>query len=173
MSASSESMSEYSTDSVHSTLGDELNKLNQMFEPDNPFRTAAVLRDAVVGLGTLTRKLHQLFEADPIVADCPADVEMLVRRAGELYGSLQHFAVNKGIPVTSDIPKLRGKCQSNPELLFEDDAPWLDCRKASDVPQGYATSDAGCCQAQRDGLFDEDSGDLGPWEEMDSYNQVN
>lgn len=165
-------MSEYSTDSVRSSLGDELNKLNYLFESGSPFRTAAVLRDAVVGLGTLTRKIHQLFEADPIVANCPADVEMLVRRAGELYGSLQEFAENKGIPISPDVSKPRSKCQSNPELLFEDDAPWLDCRRASDATHKYAVSDAGCCQLETDGIY-EASEELGAWEEIDSNRQVN
>lgn len=139
--ASSETMSQHSTDSTPSSLADELNKLGHLVEPDNPFRTAAVLRDAVVGLGTLTRRLNELIEGDPVVADCPSDVEMLVRRAGELYGSLQEFATSKGIPVSQDMAKGRKRCNSNPEFLFEDDAPWLDSKALAGAAEPFGVND--------------------------------
>lgn len=136
----SEAATQYSTDSVHSSLEDELVKLEGLLQPDGPFRTAAVLRDAVVGLGSLTRKLDQLMEEDPTVEDCPADVEMLVRRAGELFTALQDFASRKGIPVPTGAMKTRSR--SNPELFFEDNAPWLNMPR-KDSPIAWARSEMG------------------------------
>lgn len=141
----SDSATQYSSDSIHSSLEEELHKLESLLQPEGPFRTAAVLRDAVVGLGSLSRKLDNLLEADPSVEQCPADVEMLVRRAGELFTALQDFASRKGIPVASGSFKKRSR--SNPELFFEDNAPWLseedmDAR-ARGTPKGWAQSEAG------------------------------
>ncbi|GMH40023.1 hypothetical protein BSKO_07927 [Bryopsis sp. KO-2023] len=142
----SDAATQYSSDSIHSSLEDELHKLEHMLQPDGPFRTAAVLRDAVVGLGSLSRKLDQLLEEDPTVEECPADVEMLVRRAGELFTALQDFASKKGIPVASGSFKKRSR--SNPELFFEDNAPWLsedveEEEKSNGTPKAWAQSEAG------------------------------
>lgn len=132
-----------SSESVQSALAIEISRLGNILGPEeNPFRTAAVLREAVVGLGTLTRRLNDLIITDPGVVECATDVEMLVRRAGELFGSLRDFASHKGIPVKEDATEGLGRSKSNPELFFEDDAPWLRSGCVSRSSEDYAWSEA-------------------------------